>query len=69
MATHRVTISDRIIQRLQNEYTNKIQDEFGINASSSILVTLALLELQSMKENTILDIKFNKNGKIKYKFK
>jgi len=67
MASVRIRIDIQIIKRLKNEYGYQIEKDYGEIATESQIVTVALLELWSIKENKEIDIKFMKNGKIKYK--
>jgi len=69
MTTTRITINNKLLKELKTQYENKIYNEFKIIPSASVLVTIGILELKAMKNNINLEIKFNKNGKIKYKFK
>ena len=69
MTSYRVRVKKPIVQQLREMYNNKIMDEFNTVPSDSVIVTIALLELQAMKKNQELEIKFNKNGKFKYKLK
>lgn len=69
MTTIRIRIDKWIIKRLRFEYEKRIHDEHGIMPTDTQIVVVALLELESMKLNQEINIKFLKNGKIYYKFR
>ena len=69
MTTERIRVDKRLIKNIRDQYEREIIQEHNIIPTSSNLVIIALLELESFKTGREIEIKFLKNGKIYYKIK
>ena len=69
MTSIRIRLNSATIKRLRNEYERTIISEHGLVPTDSQLVMVALLELESLKYNCEIDIKFKKNGTLQIKYK
>jgi hypothetical protein len=63
MAKERVSIDDKLIQRLYEYYSKSIDNEFNLKPTNSQLVEIALSELEAYKKNKEINIYFTKKGK------